>query len=64
MKWRILFLLFMRPRCVAIEQGYFEQEGIDLEVVTGFGADKTMTAVVSGEADIGFIGIGIHYLCV
>lgn len=48
--------IFYAPQYVAIEQGYFEQEGIDLEVVTGFGADKTMTAVVSGEADIGFMG--------
>ena len=41
---------------VAIEQGYFKEEGIDLELITGFGADKTMTAVLSGEADIGFMG--------
>ena len=41
---------------VAIENGYFEEEGIDLELVTGFGADKTMTAVLTGEADIGFMG--------
>ena len=40
----------------AIEEGYFKEEGIDLELVTGFGADKTMTAVLSGEADIGFMG--------
>ncbi|MCI8635955.1 MAG: ABC transporter substrate-binding protein [Eubacterium sp.] len=41
---------------VAIEEGYFKDSGIDLELVTGFGADKTMTAVLSGEADIGFMG--------
>lgn len=41
---------------MAIENGYFAEEGIDLELVTGFGADKTMTAVLSGEADIGFMG--------
>lgn len=41
---------------VAIEEGYFEDAGIDLELVTGFGADKTMTAVLTGEADIGFMG--------
>ena len=41
---------------VAIEEGYFEEEGIDLDLVCGFGADKTMTAVISGEADIGFMG--------
>ena len=41
---------------VAIQEGYFAEEGIDLNLVTGFGADKTMTAVLSGEADIGFMG--------
>ena len=40
----------------AIENGYFEDEGLDVTVITGFGADKTMTAVLSGEADIGFMG--------
>lgn len=41
---------------MAIENGYFKDEGIDLTLVTGFGADKTATAVISGEADIGFMG--------
>lgn len=41
---------------VSIEEGYFTEEGIDLELVTGYGADKTMTALLSGEADIGFMG--------
>lgn len=48
--------IFYAPLYVAIEEGYFEKEGIDLELVTGFGADKTMTALLSGEADIGFMG--------
>lgn len=48
--------IFYAPQYVAIENGYFEEEGIDLELVTGFGADKVMTAVLSGEADIGFMG--------
>jgi len=48
--------IFYAPMNVAIELGYFEKEGIDLELVTGFGADKTMTAVLSGEADVGFMG--------
>ena len=48
--------IFYAPQYVAIEEGYFAEEGIDLELVTGFGADKTMTAVVSGDADIGFMG--------
>ena len=48
--------IFYAPMYVAIEEGYFDEEGIDLELVTGFGADKTMTAVLSGSADIGFMG--------
>lgn len=48
--------VFYAPMYVAIEKGYFKEEGIDLTLVTGFGADKTMTAVLSGEADIGFMG--------
>ncbi len=48
--------IFYAPMYVAIEEGYFEDEGIELELVTGFGADKTMTAVISGSADIGFMG--------
>ncbi len=48
--------IFYAPMYAAIEEGYFKEEGIDLELVTGFGADKTMTAVLSGEADIGFMG--------
>ncbi len=48
--------VFYAPMYVAIEKGYFEDENIDLELVNGFGADKTMTALLSGEADIGFMG--------
>lgn len=48
--------IFYAPMYVAIEEGYFEEEGIDLTLVTGFGADKTMTALLTGEADIGFMG--------
>ncbi len=48
--------IFYAPMYVAIEEGYFAEEGIDLTLVTGFGADKVMTAVLSGEAQIGFMG--------
>lgn len=48
--------IFYAPMYVAIENGYFEEEGIELKLVTGFGADKTLTAVIAGEADIGFMG--------
>ena len=39
-----------------MELGYFEDEGINLEVTTGFGADKSATAVISGDADIALMG--------
>lgn len=48
--------IFYAPMYVAIEEGYFEEEGLEVELVTGYGADKTMTALLSGEADIGFMG--------
>ena len=48
--------IFYAPMYVAIEKGYFEDEGIQLNLVCGFGADKVMTAVLSGEAEIGFMG--------
>ena len=48
--------IFYAPMYVAIEEGYFEEEGIQLELVCGFGADKVMTSVLSGEAEIGFMG--------
>ena len=48
--------IFYAPMYVAIEEGYFEEEGLDVELVCGFGADKVMTAVLTDEADIGFMG--------
>lgn len=42
----------MRP----IELGFFEEEGLELELSNGEGADKVMTAVLSGSVDIGFAG--------
>lgn len=48
--------IFYAPQYVAIENGYFAEEGIDLELVTGFGADKVLTSLISGESQIGFMG--------
>ena len=39
---------------VAISEGFFEEEGLDIDLSTGQGADKTMQQVLSGSADIGF----------
>lgn len=48
--------IFYAPMYVAIEEGYFEEEGINLILVTGYGADNTMTALLTDEADVGFMG--------
>ena len=48
--------IFYAPQYVALEKGYFREEGLNVDLVTGFGADKVMTALISGEADIGFMG--------
>lgn len=48
--------IFYAPMYVAFEKGYFKEEGLDVKLVNGLGADKTMTAVLSGNCDIGFMG--------
>jgi len=48
--------VFYAPLYVAINEGYFAQEGINIELTNAGGADKVMTAVISGQADIGFCG--------
>ena len=48
--------IFYAPQYAAIELGYFKDEGISLTLVNGAGADKVMTALISGDADIGFMG--------
>lgn len=48
--------IFYAPQYAAIELGYFKDEGINLTLVNGAGADKVMTALISGDADIGFMG--------
>ena len=45
--------VFYAPQYVAMSQGFFADEGLDIELSNGGGADKVMTAVVSGGADIG-----------
>lgn len=48
--------IFYAPQYVAIENGYFEKEGLEVTLVNGGGADKSMTALLSGDADIGLMG--------
>ena len=48
--------VFYAPQYVAISQGFFAEEGLNVELTNGGGADKVMTAVVSGQVDIGLAG--------
>ncbi|HZK28555.1 MAG TPA: ABC transporter substrate-binding protein [Thermoclostridium sp.] len=48
--------IFYSPQYIAINKGFFEEEGLKVTLVNGAGADKVMTAVLSGHADIGFSG--------
>ena len=48
--------VFYAPQYVALEQGFFADEGLNIELTNGGGADKVMTAVLTGQADIGLAG--------
>ena len=54
--------IFYAPQYAAIELGYFEEEGIDLTLVNAGGADKVMTSLISGDAQIGFMGSEAYLL--
>ena len=48
--------VFYAPQYVALEKGFFAEEGLEIELINGGGADKVMTSVLTGEAEIGFCG--------
>ena len=48
--------VFYAPQYVAIENGYFEEEGLDVELILTPGADNVMAAVLSGDVEVGFSG--------
>lgn len=48
--------LFYTPQYVALTQGFFEEEGLNIELIDGKGADKVMASLISGEVEIGFMG--------
>ena len=48
--------VFYAPQYLAIANGFFEEENIDLEITTGQGTDKVTTALLSGQSDIGLMG--------
>ena len=55
--------VFYAPQYVAISNGYFKEENLDIEITTGQGADKVMTAVLAGQSDIGFARTRSCNLC-
>jgi NitT/TauT family transport system substrate-binding protein len=48
--------IFYAPEYVALEKGFFKAEGLDVELTTTFGGDKTMTALLSNSADVALVG--------
>ena len=48
--------VFYAPQYIAINNGYFKEEGMEIELTTGQGADAVMTSVLSNQCDIGFTG--------
>lgn len=48
--------VFYAPQYVAINNGYFKENGMEIELSTGQGADAVMTAVLANQCDIGFAG--------
>ena len=56
--------VFYAPQYVAISNGYFKEEDLDIEITTGQGADKVMTAVLAGQSDIGFTRTRSCNLCI
>ena len=56
--------VFYAPQYVAIANGYFAEENLDIEITTGQGADKVMTAVLAGQSDIGFARTRGSNICI
>jgi NitT/TauT family transport system substrate-binding protein len=52
----VVHSIFYAPQYVALELGMFEEEGLEIELSVGQGADKSMTALISGDADIALLG--------
>ena len=48
--------VFYAPQYAALALGFFAEEGLDIDLMNGGGADKVMTSVLTGEVDIGLAG--------
>ncbi len=52
----VVHSVFYAPQYVALANGYFEEQGLEIEMSVGQGADKSMTALLSDSADIALLG--------
>ena len=52
----VVHSVFYAPQYAAMELGFFEEEGLNIELSVGQGADKSMTALISDSADIALLG--------
>lgn len=52
----VVHSIFYAPQYVALEKGFFKEEGLNVEVTIGQGADKSMTALIANSADIALLG--------
>lgn len=48
--------IFYAPQYVAVSEGFFEEEGLEVNITTTWGGDVTMTTLISGGADIALVG--------
>ena len=48
--------IFYCPQYIALEKGFFEDRGLEIELTTGEGSEKTMTSILAHQADIGLLG--------
>lgn len=56
--------IFYAPMYVALEEGYFEEEGLNVELTNGNGADKVMTAMIAGAGGLSVLwGLASDDLC-
>lgn len=56
--------VFYAPQYVAINNGYFKENGINIELTTGQGADAVMTAVLANQCEIGFARTRSINICI
>ena len=48
--------VFYAPQYVALAKGFFEEQGLQIDLSTAWGADKGAAALISGSVDVGFFG--------